>query len=52
MRCVLQQREAGDVLKEHDGKTSTRGEEEEELDRLCLGRLKENNFGMLRRLHI
>lgn len=52
MRRVLQQREAGDVLKEHDGETSTRGEKEEELDRLCLWRLKESNFGMLRRLHI
>lgn len=41
MRCVLQQREAGEVVKEHDGKTSTGGEEKEELDRRCLWRLIE-----------
>ena len=52
MPCILQQREASDTLKEHDGKTSTGGEKEEELDCLRFGRLRERKVGMLGRLHI
>ena len=52
MRCILQQRKAGDVLEEHDGKTSTRGEEEKQLNSLCLGQMRERNVGMLGRFHI